>query len=204
MNTPSEMSSHMGKDKLGMNGRESMESEPAQKLQLTKSSGGTLGAYPVSGSPQAQSDWSSQANSFFANIIGRKSNSGKRKDSISSNAKLRQALPTKAVVQPANGEARRKDRTSFESFARRAGGVYDVFAPAGPIGIVVDTTKDGPVVHSLKATSPMLGLINPGDLIVGLDDMDTRAMTAATLTRLMAQKANQKERKITLLAGDNY
>jgi hypothetical protein len=83
-------------------------------------------------------------------------------------------------------------------------GLYDVFAPSGALGIVVDTTKDGPAVHSLKQTSPMLGLINPGDLIVGLDAQDTRSMTAATLTRLMASKSNQKERKITLLAIDNY
>jgi C-terminal processing protease CtpA/Prc len=55
----------------------------------------------------------------------------------------------------------------------------------------------------LKRTSPMLGLINPGDLIVGLDDEDTRGMTAATLTRLMARKSAQKERKITLLTTDN-
>ena len=48
----------------------------------------------------------------------------------------------------------------------------------------------------------MLGLINPGDLIVGLDEQDTRSMTAATLTRLMASKSTQKERKITLLAAD--
>ena len=49
----------------------------------------------------------------------------------------------------------------------------------------------------------MIGLIAPGDLIVGLDDEDTRGMTAATLTRLMAQKANQKERKITMSSSDN-
>lgn len=79
-------------------------------------------------------------------------------------------------------------------------GLYDVFAPSGPLGIVVDTTRDGPVVHSMKPTSPLLGLINPGDLIVGLDDMDTRSMTAATLTRLMAKRSHQAERKITLLA----
>ena len=83
-------------------------------------------------------------------------------------------------------------------------GLYDVFAPAGPIGIVVDTTKHGPAVHSLKRTSPMLGLINPGDLIVALDDEDTRGMTAATLTRLMARKSSQKERKITLLTTEPY
>ena len=83
-------------------------------------------------------------------------------------------------------------------------GLYDVFAPAGPIGIVVDTTKNGPAVHSLKRTSPMLGLINPGDLIIALDDEDTRGMTAATLTRLMARKSSQKERKITLLTSEPY
>lgn len=81
-------------------------------------------------------------------------------------------------------------------------GLYDVFAPSGPLGIVVDTTKDGPVVHSMKPTSPLLGLISGGDLIVGLDDMDTRSMTAATLTRLMAKRSHQAERKITLLAID--
>lgn len=81
---------------------------------------------------------------------------------------------------------------------------YDVFAPSGPIGIVVDTSKNGPAVHSLKSTSPMLGLINPGDLIIALDDEDTRKMTAASLTRLMAKKSRQKERKITLLSLEGF
>ena len=81
---------------------------------------------------------------------------------------------------------------------------YDVYAPSGPIGIVVDTSKNGPAVHSLKSTSPMLGLINPGDLIIALDDEDTRKMTAASLTRLMAKKSRQKERKITLLSSDGF
>jgi hypothetical protein len=97
-----------------------------------------------------------------------------------------------------------RSNPSFDSSVVPRAGLYDVFAPSGPIGIIVDTTKDGPVVHSLKATSPMRGLINPGDLIVALDDKDTRGMTAATLTRLMAKKAHQKERKITLLATDQY
>jgi hypothetical protein len=96
-----------------------------------------------------------------------------------------------------------KEKLSLDSTAELAG-LYDVFAPSGPIGIVVDTTKEGPSVHSLKSTSPMLGLINPGDLIIALDDEDTRNMTAATLTRLMAKKSRQKERKITLLAFENY
>lgn len=81
-------------------------------------------------------------------------------------------------------------------------GLYDVFAPPGPLGIVVDTSHDGPVIHSMKPASSLAGLVSAGDIIVGLDDMDTRSMTAATLTRLMAKRSLQPERKLTLLAVD--
>jgi hypothetical protein len=78
------------------------------------------------------------------------------------------------------------------------------FAPPGPIGIVVDTIDKGCIVHSLKKTSPMQGLINPGDLIVALDDFDVREMDAASLTKLMAKKSQQKERKFTLIPAEEY
>ncbi|CAJ1957152.1 unnamed protein product [Cylindrotheca closterium] len=79
--------------------------------------------------------------------------------------------------------------------------IYDVFAPPGPIGVVVDTTPKGCVVHSLRKTSSMQGLINPGDLIVALDDDDVTKLDASELTKLMARKAQQTERKFTLIAA---
>lgn len=79
--------------------------------------------------------------------------------------------------------------------------IYDVFAPPGPIGMVVDTTAKGCVVHSLRKTSSMQGLINPGDLIVALDDEDVTKLDASELTKLMARKAQQTERKFTLIAA---
>ena len=79
--------------------------------------------------------------------------------------------------------------------------LYDCYAPPGPLGIVIDTTAEGPMVHSLKPTSRLAGLLQPGDLVVGLDDIDTRGMTAATLTRLMAKRSQQAQRKITLLSA---
>lgn len=78
--------------------------------------------------------------------------------------------------------------------------LFDVYAPPGPLGIIIDTTPEGPMIHSLKSSSQLLGLVNPGDLIVGLDGVDTRNMTAATFTRLMAKRSHG-ERKITLLKG---
>lgn len=76
---------------------------------------------------------------------------------------------------------------------------YDVFAPPGALGIVVDTTDKGCIVYSLKKSSPMQGLMNRGDLIIGLDNFDVKNMSAASLTKLMAKKSEQEERKFTLV-----
>ena len=73
--------------------------------------------------------------------------------------------------------------------------LFDVYAPPGPLGIIIDTTPEGPMIHSLKPTSQLLGLVNPGDLMVGLDGVDTRNMTAATFTRLMV-KQSQGDQKL--------
>jgi hypothetical protein len=93
------------------------------------------------------------------------------------------------------------NKSSLSSVMQRPG-TYDVYAPSGPIGIVVDTSISGPSVHSLKSNSPMLGLITAGDLIIALDNEDTRGLSAAELTRLMAKKSRQRERKITLYSVD--
>lgn len=80
---------------------------------------------------------------------------------------------------------------------------YDVFAPPGALGIVVDTTEKGCIVYSLKKSSPMQGLMNKGDVIIGLDNFDVRNMDAASLTKLMAKKAQQAERKFTLMPNNS-
>eukprot|EP00977_Amphora_coffeiformis_P022178 scaffold10570_cov176-Amphora_coffeaeformis.AAC.28 len=172
-------------------------SNGGHEMLLTKSFGGTLGAVSVS-NPGTASDISSQAKAFFDNLV--KKTSEQLNGNIS--GKQNTQPPRAPVARPvAVAQGTDNQRSSYDSVLRKPG-LYDVLAPPGPIGIVVDTTGNGPAVHSLKNTSPMIGLIAPGDLIVGLDDTDTRGMTAATLTRLMAQKANQKERKITLLTVD--
>jgi hypothetical protein len=121
---------------------------------------------------------------------------------VSEGAQSLFSVPSVSSVSRSHlAEEREKRRISLNTLIKQKD-TYDVFAPPGPIGIVVDTSKVGPAVHSLKSSSPMLGLINAGDLIVALDGEDTRSMTAASLTRLMAKKSRQKERKITLVSPD--
>lgn len=94
-------------------------------------------------------------------------------------------------------------RTSSVGPTSGVGAAYDVFAPPGPLGLVVDRKETGCIVHSLKKTSCMRGLINPGDLIFALDDFDVRNLDASSLTKLMAKKSKQKARKFTFLPLQN-
>jgi hypothetical protein len=74
----------------------------------------------------------------------------------------------------------------------------DCYAPPGKLHIVIHSTKDGPAVHTVKEGSSLEGHIFPGDLIISVDNIDTRSYTAEQVMKLMASKGNQ-ERKITVL-----
>jgi S1-C subfamily serine protease len=84
---------------------------------------------------------------------------------------------------------------------RNADQIYFCSAPMGPLGLIVDSSPNGPFVHSLKPNSPLTGLLKPGDYIIAVDDVDTHQMNAATLTQLMAKLATNPVRKITFYKG---
>jgi len=69
--------------------------------------------------------------------------------------------------------------------------IEKVLAPAGKLGLVIDTTIEGPVVHSVKQGSDLSGKMFPGDIIIAIDKMDTRAMSASAITAVMVKTANQ-------------
>jgi len=77
--------------------------------------------------------------------------------------------------------------------------LYQCHAPSGPLGIVVDTTPLGPRVRSLNPLSPIFGKISPGDVIVGVDEVDTVGMEAGDFWKVVSRKANQQERILTIL-----
>jgi hypothetical protein len=76
--------------------------------------------------------------------------------------------------------------------------LFDIIAPPGKLGIIIDTCSEGPIVHSVKGESPLEGLIFKGDLIVAIDNEDTKEWSAHYLTKLVAKKSKMA-RKFTVL-----
>jgi hypothetical protein len=74
----------------------------------------------------------------------------------------------------------------------------DCFAPPGKLKIVIHSTKDGPAVHTVKEGSSLEGHIFPGDLIISVDNVDTRSYTAEQVMKMMTART-KFERKITVL-----
>ena len=78
--------------------------------------------------------------------------------------------------------------------------LLDVYAPAGKLGVVIDTPDDGaPVVHAVKDTSPIAEKVQVGDKLVAVDDEDVRAMTAIKVSKLISRKSANPSRKLTII-----
>ena len=74
----------------------------------------------------------------------------------------------------------------------------DCVAPPGRLNIVIHSTKDGPAIHAVRDGSSLEGEVFPGDLIISVDNIDTRTSTAEEVMTMMAARGDQ-ERKITVL-----
>ena len=75
-----------------------------------------------------------------------------------------------------------------------------VYAPAGKLGVVIDTPDDNTrVVHAVKDTSSVADLVRVGDKLVAVDDEDVRVMTAIKVSKLISQKDSNSGQKLTLI-----
>ena len=49
--------------------------------------------------------------------------------------------------------------------------LLDVYAPAGKLGVIIDTPGDGaPMIHFIKEISPVVNKVHVGDLLVAVDN----------------------------------
>mmetsp|Transcript_4901 Transcript_4901/g.8824 ORF Transcript_4901/g.8824 Transcript_4901/m.8824 type:complete len:361 (+) Transcript_4901:876-1958(+) len=86
-----------------------------------------------------------------------------------------------------------------ELFDGSAEELLTVYAPAGKLGIVIDSPDDGaPVIHNVKGTSPIADKVREGDRLVGVDEEDVRAMTAIKVSRLISRKSSNSRRLIVI------
>ena len=77
---------------------------------------------------------------------------------------------------------------------------YHVTCPSGPLGIIIDSSDVGPYVHEVKPHSPLLNLVEVGDLITKVDGVDTVGKDALHLAHLISRKPRDQDQVITLLS----
>ena len=73
-------------------------------------------------------------------------------------------------------------------------------APRGALGIVIDNvTGDLPILHAIRETSILHGQAFVGDLLLSVDEVDCRGLTAVQVSRLISGRSENSSRKLTLL-----
>ena len=70
--------------------------------------------------------------------------------------------------------------------------VYDVYVPRGRLGLIIDTKSSGPVVHSIKPSSALIGVLEKGIKILAVNDIDTTTMSVAALSPCTCDKRKNK------------
>ncbi|KAL7469329.1 hypothetical protein ACHAXS_009606 [Conticribra weissflogii] len=74
----------------------------------------------------------------------------------------------------------------------------DCYIPPGDVGIEVVSTKDGPMVIAVQSGRPIDGHLKKGDLIIAVNDCDTRSLSGDQVMATLSSKSDC-ERKITVL-----
>merc|ERR1711865_48079 len=87
------------------------------------------------------------------------------------------------------------DDASFEEQFSDPEERFDVVAPAGKLGMVIDTPNGGiPVVHAIKETSVLADQARVGDRLLSVDGEDCTGMTAMQVSKLISLKSEKPAR----------
>jgi len=77
-----------------------------------------------------------------------------------------------------------------------------VVAASGVLGIVIDNpSRTTPVVHAIKESSILNGRVHVGDLLMSVDEVDCRRMTAVAVSKLIGSRSQNPTRTLRLLRG---
>jgi hypothetical protein len=80
-------------------------------------------------------------------------------------------------------------------------GIVQILAPAGKLGVEVDTPETGgpAYVSRISENSPLLGRIFLGDIIVAVDDRDVQRLVADDVSKILLVKSTNTRRLISVL-----
>lgn len=85
---------------------------------------------------------------------------------------------------------------------QRSERTFIVKAPAGKLGVVIDTPGGqnmAPVVHAVKDGSVLSRQVRVGDRLHAVDEVNVQELSAVQVSRLIAQRSNNPVRKLTLV-----
>lgn len=96
------------------------------------------------------------------------------------------------------------DDQSFEAMYHNEEEEIVVVAPAGKLGVVIDTPSGGiPMVHAIKDTSALADSIRIKDKLISVDNEDTTTMSALQVSKLISSKAMNPERVMVFLRSND-
>jgi len=73
---------------------------------------------------------------------------------------------------------------------------FEVLAPAGVLGLILETNKDGvPTINNIKPSSVLADQVRIGDRLLSVDGIDVSVMLASDVSRLIASKKDAPTRK---------
>jgi len=77
---------------------------------------------------------------------------------------------------------------------------YEVLAPAGVLGLILETNMDGvPCINNVKPSSILIDQVQVGDKLLSVDDQDVTVMLASGVSKLIASKKDQPVRRLVFL-----
>ena len=102
--------------------------------------------------------------------------------------------PGSSVVDPLD-DPFFSDDSSFEEQYQDGEILINVLAPAGKLGMVIDTGSNGvPIVHAIKETSVLASQVKVGDRLLSVDGEDCSTLTAMQVSKLISQRSNNLSR----------
>lgn len=78
--------------------------------------------------------------------------------------------------------------------------LIEIYAPAGKLGVVLDTPGDGPpTVHELRPNSVLKNELKVGDRVIAIDDEDVRRLSANKVSKIISRKMENPTRKFSIV-----